>query len=228
MGQELEGIHYSVPIHSVTIDKFYIGTHEVTKELWDKVHAWALCNNYSFDNQGKGDTDSHPISDVNWYDAVKWCNAYSQMERRSPVYYTDSTKTTIYKTGNIDLDSDFVDWDANGFRLPTEAEWEKSARSGLEGSLYPWGDIEDTSNVNYGQVPGKAIEVGQFAPTEYGLYDIAGNVAEWTWDRLNIYTSEDQTNPTGPDSETDVDVIERVYRGGLETRFVVCVAQTHC
>ena len=103
--------------------QIYIGTHEVTKELWDKVHAWALCNNYNFDNAGKGDTDSHPISDVNWYDAVKWCNAYSQMEHRDPVYYTDSTKTTIYKTGNIDLDSDFVDWDANGFRLPTEAEW---------------------------------------------------------------------------------------------------------
>ena len=209
MGQVLDGIHYSVPVHKVTLDKFYIGTHEVTKALWDKVYAWALCNNYNFDNAGLGNTNNHPITEVNWYDAVKWCNAYSQMEHRDPVYYTDSSKSIIYKTGNIDLTSSSVDWDANGFRLPTEAEWEKSSRSGLEGKLYPWGDDQYGFEVNYGHTPGEAIEVGQFDPTNYGLYDIAGNVAEWTWDWLDTYSAEDQANPTGPDSG-----VNRVYRGG--------------
>jgi len=209
MGQVLDGVHYSVPVHTVTLDKFYIGTHEVTKVLWDKVYAWALCNDYSFDNTGLGDSDSHPVANLNWYDAVKWCNAYSQMEHRDPVYYTDATKTTVYKTGNLDLVSASVDWDANGFRLPTEAEWEKAARGGHDGRQYPWGDKQEADNLNYGHSPGESVVGGQYAPNDFGIYDIAGNLGEWNWDWLENYSSSAQTNPTGPDSGTN-----RVYRGG--------------
>ncbi len=209
MGQVLDGVHYSVPVHTVTLDKFYIGTHEVTKALWDKVYAWALCNDYTFDNEGLGSSDDHPVANLNWYDAVKWCNAYSQMERRDPVYYTDESKTTVYKTGNLDLVSGAADWGANGFRLPTEAEWEKAARGGNVGWIYPWGDKADPTKLNYGITPGEAVVGGQFDANDFGLYDMAGNLAEWTWDWLDTYPSDPQTNPRGPDTG-----VNKVYRGG--------------
>ena len=209
MGQDLDGVHYSVPEHRVTLDAFYIGTQEVTKELWDEIYVWALCNDYVFDNLGKATSDAHPVTDINWYDVVKWCNAYSQKERRDPVYYTDDSNTVVYKTGNLDLTAPSVDWGANGYRLPTEAEWEKAARGGLAGKIYPWGDSATSDDLNYGITPGEALLGGLYAPNGYGLYDMAGNVAEWAWDWHGSYSADDQTDPTGPSSGAD-----RVYRGG--------------
>ena len=211
MGQVLNKAHYSVPEHTVFLDAFYIGTHEVTKELWDEVYEWALCNDYTFDNLGKGESVEHPVANVNWYDVVKWCNAYSQMEHRDPVYFTDASKTEVFKVGNLDIGNDSVDWDANGYRLPTESEWEKASRGGLVGSMYPWGNwVPSVANkLNYGITPGKALVGGQYAPNGYALYDIAGNLGEWTWDWYDEYSADSQTNPRGPSSGT-----ERVYRGG--------------
>ena len=213
MGQVLDRVHYSVPEHTVTLDAFHIGTHEVTKELWDEVYVWALCNDYAFDNLGKSESEAHPVSDVNWYDVVKWCNAYSQMEHRNPAYFTDASKTEVYKAGNLELDNDAVDWSANGYRLPTESEWEKASRGGLVGKMYPWGDRSPSPSVetklNYGMTPGKALVGGQYAPSGFALYDIAGNLGEWTWDWYGAYSADSQSNPRGPASGTD-----RVYRGG--------------
>jgi hypothetical protein len=68
--------------YSLTEDPFYIGRHEVTKALWDQVRTWALANGYTFDNPGAGKAADHPVHTINWYDAVKWCNARSEMEGR--------------------------------------------------------------------------------------------------------------------------------------------------
>jgi formylglycine-generating enzyme required for sulfatase activity len=145
---------------------------------------------------------NQPVQTVNWYDCVKWCNARSQQAGLTPVYYTDAGLTRIYKAA--DVLTPYVNWAANGYRLPTEAEWEKAARGGLPGQRFPWvGDTVSESQANYygetasytydfgpdgyntnGLVGGSPYTspVGSFAPNGYGLYDMAGNLLEWCWD----------------------------------------------
>jgi formylglycine-generating enzyme required for sulfatase activity len=85
---------------------------------------------------------------VDWYDVVKWCNARSEMEGRTPAYYTSAEQTTVYRSGQTDVDNAWVNWTA-GYRLPTEAESEKAARGGASGQRFPWGDTISWGQANY-------------------------------------------------------------------------------
>src|SRR5215212_2223216 len=98
---------------------------------------------------------NHPVNNVSWYDAVKWCNARSEKDGLTPCYYSNVGLTVVYKTGRTEP---YVRWTANGYRLPTEAEWEKAARGGLVGKRYPFGDSIDGSQANYSG-SGDAFEV---------------------------------------------------------------------
>jgi serine/threonine protein kinase len=225
-----EGYDNELPLHTVQVSAFNLDKTEVTRGLWDEVRNWAKAHGYSFD-YGYGvfsqDTD-HPAFSVNWYDAVKWCNARSEMEGRVPAYYTDAGQTLIYRTGTNDLSANMVNWNA-GYRLPTEAEWEKAARGGLSGKRFPWGDTITRSQANYcfstnaydissardplpNYPPFKQLltsPVGSYAPNGYGLYDMAGNVLEWCWNWSGSYSRVTQTDPRGPSSGSG-----RVLRGG--------------
>jgi sulfatase modifying factor 1 len=219
MGDAIDSMSLAMPVHTVTVSAFYLDKYEVTKALWDEVYAWATAHGYTFDNAGAGTAANHPVQGVSWYDVVKWLNARSEKEDRTPVYYTDVAQTIIYKTGQVDVTSGAVKWTANGYRLPTEAEWEYAARGGTTTRFYT-GDCISTDQANYdgnypwtgcpaGQSRGNTTVVGSFAANPWGLYDMAGNVWEWTWDWYGSYSSIAATNPRGPDSGSF-----RVFRGG--------------
>ena len=219
MGDAIDGDSTAMPVHTVTLSAFYLDKYEVTKALWDEVYSWATAHGYSFDSTGTGTAATSPAQPLYWYDAVKWLNARSEKEGRTPVYYTDAGQTTVYRIGKVDVAAGAVKWLANGYRLPTEAEWEYAARAGTTTRFYTGSCISDTQ-ANYdgtpayygcstGQNRGTSTAVGSFSANPWGLYDMAGNVWEWTWDWYGSYSSTAVTSPKGPDSGT-----YRVSRGG--------------
>ena len=133
---------------------------------------------------------SYPVNYVSWSDAAKWCNAYSEMAGRTPVYYVDRGLAGVYRTSKrdsiVELENGYVKWYADGYRLPTEAEWEKAARGGLEDKLYTTGDTID-STMEHIKVTTGQTNVGSYPPNGYGLYDMGGNLQEWCWDWKEDY-----------------------------------------
>jgi formylglycine-generating enzyme required for sulfatase activity len=229
MGDALDGAS-DAPTHTVNVSAFYMAQNLVTKTQWDTVRTWAISNGYSDLAAGAGKASNHPVQTISWFQMVKWCNARSQQEGLTPVYYTNDAQTTIYKTGDVDVTNAQVKWAANGYRLPTEAEWEKAARGGLSGKRFPWGDTINHSQSNYnaetffiydgasvsGYHPTYATggapytsPVGAFGANGYGLNDMAGNVWQWCWDWYGTYDTGTPTDPRGVSLGT-----ARVGRGG--------------
>jgi formylglycine-generating enzyme required for sulfatase activity len=234
MGDTLDGESDAIPIN-VYVSASYMDTNLVSYSQWQSVYSYATSHGYGFDYVGSGKTADNPVQTVDWYDCVKWCNARSQQAGLTPVYYTDAGLTQAYTNGEL---TPYVNWSANGYRLPTEAEWEKAARGGLSGQRFPWGDTISESQANYygctscysydlgpngynaiGNYPATSpgtSPVGSFARNGYGLYDMAGNVREWCWDCYAAppYPSGSPylggTNPTGATIGSD-----RVLRGGV-------------
>ncbi len=223
----LEG--FITPVHTNFIDGFWMDESEVTIDQWNQVYSWAITNGYAFENAGQARTNGHPVRNINWFDCAKWCNARSSREGLTPNYwFVSNSFLLVYQSGR---QSNLV-WQSNGYRLPTEAEWEKAARGGRQRRLFPWGrDTISHANANYFAFPpgtlsydlgpsagpdpiyggaiGDTSPVGAFPANGFGLHDMAGNVREWCWDWYGTYSSAYDINPKGATNGT-----LRVVRGG--------------
>ncbi|MFP6899610.1 MAG: formylglycine-generating enzyme family protein [Opitutales bacterium] len=228
------------PAHFLSVSSFFIDKTELTIESWDLVAGWAEQHGYEFSEKAtkaqRGaswsyDPTKHPMNMLTWYDAAKWCNARSEMEGRTPVYYEDVNKVTVYRKGEVDLNEDMVRWTSSGYRLPTEAEWEKAARGRHMGKNYPWGDRSVNGSLGNYRLSGDPYDngtspVGYFngeqsissethsyggetirpldMANDFGLYDMFGNVFEWCWDwyHPDWYGSGSSVNPQAARSNT--------------------------
>ncbi|NLW18678.1 MAG: formylglycine-generating enzyme family protein [Candidatus Cloacimonetes bacterium] len=184
-----DGDDYAEPIHKVTVSSFWIGKYEVTQKEWMEVMEYNP-------SERKGET--LPVENISWYDAVEYCNERSIREGLTPCYSGSGSNITC-------------DWNANGYRLPTEAEWEYAARGGSKSKGYKYSGSDKINTVAWhsGNSGRRTHEVGGKNPNKLGIHDMSGNVFEWCWDLYGSYPSGVQTNPHGATGDSD-----RVLRGG--------------
>ncbi|WP_461256477.1 formylglycine-generating enzyme family protein [Treponema sp. R80B11-R83G3] len=194
------------PQHQVTVSPFYMGKYQVTQKEYEALMEV---------NPSKFIGDNLPVEGISWYDAVDYCIKLSQKEGLTPIY-----------SRNVDD----VRWNpnANGYRLPTEAEWEYACRAGTT-TPFSTGNNITTSQANYnGNFPyinnpkgiyrKKTTVVGSFNPNPWGLYDMHGNVWEWCWDWYGDYSSGAQVDYKGASLGT-----HRVLRGGSWNDTATCL-----
>ncbi len=203
------GADGGLPIREVELGDFYMAETEVSLGEWRQVTDWARGQGYDLSSSTMSAGDDKPASNMDWYDAVKWCNARSEKAGLRPCYYIGELRGAedVYRRGKKDLTPLMVDWAADGYRLPTEAEWEKAARGGLEGKRFPLGDELTAADANFSTKSAETVR--SFRPNAFGLYEMAGNVWEWCWDWFGAEADGPMVDPKGP-SEGE----RRVVRGG--------------
>jgi formylglycine-generating enzyme required for sulfatase activity len=175
------------PQHQVTVSSFYMGKYEVTQKEYQEVMGT---------NPSRFKGDNLPVEQVSWYDAVEYCNKRSQKEGLTPAYTINETNVTWNRN-------------ANGYRLPTEAEWEYACRAGTTTAYNTGANMSYNAGWCYENSDRKTHPVGQKSANAWGLYDMHGNVYEWCWDWYGSYSSGSQTDPAGA-----VTGSYRVRRGG--------------
>ena len=182
------------PVHQVTVSSFMIGKYLVTQEDWEEI----METNFSLI-----EGENLPVANVSWYDAIDYCNKRSLKEGLTP-FYKESGEGIV------------CDWTSNGYRLPTEAEWEYAARGGNRSKGFTYSGSNDIDEVAWhefawynGYSRRTTHSVGTKAANELGLFDMSGNVWEWCWDWYGDYSESRSSDPRGAGSGSS-----RVLRGG--------------
>lgn len=206
------------------VSSFWIGKYEVTQKEWREVMGG---------NPSEFVRDDFPVECVSWYDCIEYCNKRSEREGLKPVYridkhHQDPNNTNTRKLDGLKWIID-VDWLANGYRLPTEAEWEYAASGGKESMSYEYAGSNTAGqagwfyeNAGDTQLDDDSWDASKLYPNhnrthfvgnkqanELGLYDMSGNVYEWCWDWYDIGLVSNQINGRGPETGST-----RVIRGG--------------
>ena len=217
-----EGYDANKPVHEVTITKpFYMGRYEVTQAEYEVYCSYGS----SSPSSSYGDGYNYPAYYVSWYDALVYCNKRSIAEGLTPCYSIDDSTNPedwgdVPTSSNGTWNSVECNWNANGYRLPTEAEWEYAARAGdnTVNSLTYSGTSDVNKLGDYAWYVDNSNdtthEVGTKKPNAFGLYDMTGNVWECCW---NLFTSEYDENTEGGSDPTGASAGSgpgRVIRGG--------------
>lgn len=177
------------PVHQVSLSAYAIGKYEVTQAQWLAVMGTNPSYFVGLDR---------PVDQVTWFEAVAFCNELSLQEGYTPVYTVNGTSVT-------------ADWNSNGYRLPTEAEWEYAARGGASSANTKYSGSNSLDDVAWYSLNSASFShaVGTKNSNQLGIYDMSGNVWEWCWDWYGNYSSAIQGDPRGPDSGAN-----KVLRGG--------------
>ncbi|MDD3104378.1 MAG: SUMF1/EgtB/PvdO family nonheme iron enzyme [Candidatus Cloacimonetes bacterium] len=195
---------------NVTLSSFYMDKYELTQADYQAVMGTNPASGY-------GVGSNYPVYYVSWFNAIEYCNRRSLQEGLTPCYSYSTYGTNPdswpsgWNTSSSNHSNVVCNWTANGYRLPTEMEWMFAAKGGNQSQGYTYSGSNTIGNVAwYNSNSGSTTHtVGSKAPNELGLYDLSGNVWEWTWDIYDSYPSGTQTNPTGANSGS-----ARVKRGG--------------